>query len=457
MLFKPCYKAPVPEHAARSKEKGVLYASWKNKHGKRLKLQVRIDANGHEYCNVPVQNFYAKYKDSAGRLVIRNTECTQKDAAQSKLNTWRGITEKVKAGHLRSEAEQAKKHGPMLFKDVQAEYVEALRRGWNKRRQVARPASESHLYYVEHVLTAFRDGRNIHRLIDLTPKAVQKHLDDLQDKGKSARTRNYHRAILSGFSNYCYFHDYLPDNPVEKASIADVEQDKRRTPRALTEKELARLLAAAESRPLDSFFLKNTGPVDMDNVDPETIERRKIAGRQHRLVYLTLVNTGLRWGELRRVCVRDVMLKAAAPHIRLSAENTKGKRDDIVPLVDSLVKELHAWIVDTGRIGASPLFDMPEGGILVFDRDIKAAKIPKETKDGRACVHSLRHTAATRMARAGVPVAILKDIMRHSDIKTTMKYYTHLTAIDMHNAVQSLPPIPEDGIEDENQDGKSAT
>ena len=36
--------------------------------------------------------------------------------------------------------------------------------------------------------------------------------------------------------------------------------------------------------------------------------------------------------------------------------------------------------------------------------------------------HDLRHTVGTRLAQKGVPVPVIKDIMAHSDIKTTMRY-----------------------------------
>ncbi len=441
MLFKPCNKAPVPAHATRSKEKGVHYASWKNKHGKRIKAQVRIDKDGHEYCNVPVQYFYAKYKDSAGRLVIRNTECTQKDAAQSKLNSWRGITEKVKAGHLRSEAENAKEHGPVLFKDVQAEYLEALRRGWNKKSKEVRPASEKHLHFTEYVLKQFRDNQHIFRLIDFTSKAAQKHINSLQDAGLSARYRNHHRAILSGFASYCLFHEYLPDNPIARTSSSNVELDKKRTPRPLTEKEVARLLVTAETRPLESFLNGNKGPVDLDKVKPEVIQALKDTGRQHRLIYLVLYYTGLRWSELRHVCVNDIVFKDK-PYIKLWATGTKGKRDDMVSLKSFVAEELRRWIKDMGRIGKARLFDMAESGIRIFDKDIEAAKIPKETVDGLACIHSLRHSICTHMVKQGTPMPITQKFMRHKDITTTSRYYTHFFLNDTYAAVESLPELP---------------
>ncbi len=449
MLYRQLSRMTPPAPAKRTTKKSKVYASWTGRNGRKITAEVLTDADGNEYCNVESGTWYARYTDSAGRRIQRSTGCTDKNAAEGVLNQWRGKSEKVKAGYMRAAEEHADRRGPLLFKDMQAQYIEALRRGWSKTRKKARPASEKHLYFTEHVLNQFRERCGIHRLIDFTGASVQKHLDGLQDEGLSARYRNHHRAILSGFASYCVFHDHLQDNPVVKAAVADVDLDKRRKPRALTDAEVGALLDAAAARPLKSFMEKNTGPVDLDKVDPETLSALNRTGKQRRLIYLTLWHTGLRWGELRKVEVRDVDFKGAHPHIRLKATGTKGKRDDVAPLSSALRDTLKAWIQEDARIGASKLFDMPENGIRVFDKDLAAAKIPKTTHDGIACPHSLRHSLGTRLAKSNTPIAVTKAIMRHSDIKTTMDYYTHLTLIDAQHAVESLPGLPDATMADD--------
>jgi integrase len=68
-------------------------------------------------------------------------------------------------------------------------------------------------------------------------------------------------------------------------------------------------------------------------------------------------------------------------------------------------------------------------------------KAPKDIKKAwntakrKACLenfrfHDLRHTVATRLVNAGVPLPTVQIIMTHSDISTTMKYvHTPETAI----------------------------
>ena len=49
----------------------------------------------------------------------------------------------------------------------------------------------------------------------------------------------------------------------------------------------------------------------------------------------------------------------------------------------------------------------------------------------------LRHTSATRMVSAGVPITMVKDILGHSDIHTTMRYAHAITEQSLE-AIETL-------------------
>ena len=51
--------------------------------------------------------------------------------------------------------------------------------------------------------------------------------------------------------------------------------------------------------------------------------------------------------------------------------------------------------------------------------------------------HDLRHTSATRMVGAGVPITMVKDILGHSDIHTTMRY-SHAITEQSLEAIETL-------------------
>jgi hypothetical protein len=73
--------------------------------------------------------------------------------------------------------------------------------------------------------------------------------------------------------------------------------------------------------------------------------------------------------------------------------------------------------------------------------DLRAARIPRETDSGRYDFHSLRVSFASNLARAGVPLATAKDLMRHFSVELTANVYTKLELHDLDEAVGRLPEI----------------
>jgi integrase len=56
-------------------------------------------------------------------------------------------------------------------------------------------------------------------------------------------------------------------------------------------------------------------------------------------------------------------------------------------------------------------------------------------------IHSLRHTAATRLARSGCPMAVLQRFMGHADPRTTQRYYDHMEVEDLAGALDLVPDV----------------
>jgi integrase len=66
------------------------------------------------------------------------------------------------------------------------------------------------------------------------------------------------------------------------------------------------------------------------------------------------------------------------------------------------------------------------------------AGIEREDAHGRSLdLHALRHTAASRFARHGAPLAVTQRILGHSDPKLTARVYVHLGVEEMRGVVES--------------------
>ncbi|MCW5766299.1 MAG: tyrosine-type recombinase/integrase [Phycisphaeraceae bacterium] len=156
----------------------------------------------------------------------------------------------------------------------------------------------------------------------------------------------------------------------------------------------------------------------------------------------------------------------------MNARDEKNRRGSEIPLRADLAADIRAWLADRlawaqqaareaeDPIPAAlptdePLFDVPEGLIRIFDRDLVFAGVARvETRDGKEVVvktddrgrtidiHALRHTFGTHLSKAGVPLRTAQAAMRHSDPSLTANVYTDPKLLDVAGAVASLPDLP---------------
>ena len=95
---------------------------------------------------------------------------------------------------------------------------------------------------------------------------------------------------------------------------------------------------------------------------------------------------------------------------------------------DSISAALRTWVDALPRIDSDVLG--ADGHPLPFDRSLITA-------------HAFRHTYAQRHADAGVPVDVLRDLMDHTSVDTTMGYY-QVTLKRKREAIRTLAPLAVD-------------
>jgi len=115
------------------------------------------------------------------------------------------------------------------------------------------------------------------------------------------------------------------------------------------------------------------------------------------------------------------------------------------PLLSSVAADLRKLQGDAGD-NDSVFPSIPS--IYIHRKYLAAAGIPWKDEDGRqADFHALRHTFGTLLSKAGVPPRVVMELMRHSDMRRTMKTYTDPRAFDLAGAVEKLQlPIGDDSF-----------
>ena len=73
--------------------------------------------------------------------------------------------------------------------------------------------------------------------------------------------------------------------------------------------------------------------------------------------------------------------------------------------------------------------------------DTHLYKLCDEAGIDHFCMHALRHTYATRAIESGMPPEILKQLLGHESIKTTMDKYVHVTDDRLLQAVAQFEKV----------------
>lgn len=168
-----------------------------------------------------------------------------------------------------------------------------------------------------------------------------------------------------------------------------------------------------------------------------------------------LWGTGARWGEAVALTVADVRLpnvtirraqKYAPGEYRIGAPKTRrGRRTIAIPA--ELHDELRALCA--GKDASDLVFTAPQGGAVrhrtFWDRYwIKAAVVVPVP---RPRIHDLRHSHASILLGAGIPIHVVQARLGHESIKTTVDTYTHLLpdaqALAAAAAAQSFASVPQ--------------
>lgn len=156
--------------------------------------------------------------------------------------------------------------------------------------------------------------------------------------------------------------------------------------------------------------------------DPEAVRLLNASAPDFRELAAAALLTGCRYGELRRLKVRDFDGDAAT----IRVETSKSGRPRSVALSDEGVA--HFSRLAAGKAGDQLLLTRSDGGAWQDSQQLRrmedasdAAKIVP-----RISFHILRHTYGSRLAMAGAPMPVIAAQLGHSDTRMTERHYAHL-------------------------------
>uniref|UniRef100_A0A831Z139 Tyrosine recombinase XerC n=1 Tax=candidate division WWE3 bacterium TaxID=2053526 RepID=A0A831Z139_UNCKA len=243
----------------------------------------------------------------------------------------------------------------------------------------------------------------------ITPQLIRRYklfLNRYQDKHGcplEKSSQNHHLIAVRSFLRYLARQEELEVMPPDRIEL--IEEGDRKV-KVMDESALERFLAAPDSR--------------------------SPSGLRDKAILELLFSTGLRVSELVGLDVKDVNLKT-----REISVMGKGRKIRVVFVSDSAAEALANYL-NVRQDEYRPLFIRFKGGRPVdpegWDARLTVRSIQKLVKKYALIAgiaidpspHTLRHTFATELLRAGADIRSVQEMLGHKNISTT-QIYTHVT------------------------------
>lgn len=208
---------------------------------------------------------------------------------------------------------------------------------------------------------------------------------------RSITTVNRELACLRRIFNIAVRESWLVKNPFNCGDTLISAADERKRERILSLSEEVRLLEACEH--------------------PQ---------RQHlRPLLICLLDTGARLSEMLKLRWRSVCFTTRI--ITIEGLTTKTLKTRQVAMTERMFQELHAlWEASRGDVDGRA-FGIRNNVRKSFSSACKAAGINQGGIEGLN-LHSMRHTAATRLVKGQLPLQMVGRILGHSQPQTTYRY-----------------------------------
>lgn len=174
-----------------------------------------------------------------------------------------------------------------------------------------------------------------------------------------------------------------------------------------------------------------------------------IDSSRFRIPILLALSTGMRRGEICGLrwedfdadrCLLTINRSIAETSAGYHVKHTKTDKPRQVLLSEELVSELETWRAIQEERGYTDRWIcrnahgnllMPKLFGLRFRRLCRSVGV-------EVTLHGLRHTQATNLIMAGVPVRIVAERLGHSTVRTTQDVYTHVMPSDQRQAVEVI-------------------
>ena len=315
------------------------------------------------------------------------------------------------------------------------------RKGKPKTKHVEGSASKLQFLATSLQLRSLADFARVAASIDVRLAELQ------QLRGWNDKTRDMHAQVLRQFGRWLVLQHRWQRNQFEGVKMVATEASVSFERRALSTEEVEKLVQAASVRPVAEY--RRTHP----RASREVLEKLEQTGWVRGTYYLLAAECGWRRQEMEATTWADLQIDESKPRIRVRAntDGNKAKKESWLLLPDVVAARLREHRDRLRRNGPVSLTDrvlrVPSHLVETLRKDAAFAglgqveRTNKKTAAGnysrtsrwrdpeggfvKLDVHALRTTFGTKVVRH-VDITVGHVLMRHDDIKTTLRHYAKL-------------------------------
>ena len=141
--------------------------------------------------------------------------------------------------------------------------------------------------------------------------------------------------------------------------------------------------------------------------------------------FTTLLYTGIRKGEIMLLEWEDIHFEEGYIYIKPHEGRTRRKmKPRIIPIHAEVMKafEIRKQAKESKKI----VFSAREGKVLTHNVLYEVLRMAKKSANVQSgCLHSFRHTFASKLINKGISIKVVQELLGHEDIKTT-EIYSHI-------------------------------
>ncbi|MCK4898669.1 MAG: tyrosine-type recombinase/integrase [Anaerolineales bacterium] len=287
--------------------------------------------------------------------------------------------------------------------------------------------STRHLFSrLNHISTYFIQNYGWNDWPQLSPRWVEDYIDARLREGKAPATINVDLGFLRSFCRFLIDEGYAVSDAILRMKRLDTPH---RLPRPVSEEQVRRLECCIQSA-----------------VAEAQMDRQWLLAVRDLACFYLLWHCGMRISEVCSLLVNDIDIEARKIFIR----NSKERKDRMVYISDTAAMALQQHLAI--RYDPDAVHVFPTGRGVMTPRTLQRRLVHY----GGLCdvpitAHRLRHTFASQMLAAGMPVTSLQRYLGHKHLDTTMiyaevsdpllkqDYYMGIAALDPTSAQTESP------------------